>query len=162
MSHVNRVEFARLAEEADGKKSLNGMAFSGVAIETHNQFVIHEAEYLDGLLHGFSRSWSKGGVLIEEESYFLGYPHGCSCSWYESGVRSFFSVLCMGFALEVARWNSDGQQCLSKVANDIERSKITRLAIEKNFPPVMETPKYNNPIEPGVECQDDCTPPGLL
>ncbi len=162
MRNGRSVSTNSLEEDFDGKIWHLDTPFTGTAFEVHEEKLVLESQYLHGVLHGITRRWSGNGELVDQEAYFLGIGHGECWSWYPDGQKRFYAMECLGFSIEEARWNQNGVQCFSMIAETNKSKELLRLAISRGFPVIELLPRFQLDKTPMVDRDDFRSSPGLV
>lgn len=140
-SSANRVECSQLSEDwHDGRKyGPDGELFTGECYENYQQTGKPEfaGEYLDGLQHGFHRSWYPNGSPTSEDQYWRGRLHGISRKWYISGILEGIMLSCAGFVLEWKHWDESGGLLKHEKISPEEQSILDEVLRTSDYPPLV-------------------------
>jgi antitoxin component YwqK of YwqJK toxin-antitoxin module len=66
-----------------------------------------EAEYVNGKLHGRSRIWTPGGVLVQESHFRNGEKDGPYQTWWDNGQPKEVGTFSDGKRVGIYRWFHD-------------------------------------------------------
>ncbi|WP_392668307.1 toxin-antitoxin system YwqK family antitoxin [Streptomyces sp. LN785] len=94
-----------------GRLLHRGVLFTGEVEERSGGVVVSLDSYVDGVQHGPSRDWYKGGVLRAEATARSGRPVGVSKAWYPNGTLATEQVFSEdGLTILVDRqWDETGR-----------------------------------------------------
>ncbi|MCE9670029.1 hypothetical protein LY474_19710 [Myxococcus stipitatus] len=106
---TTRVHAKKVSMADDGLHYCEGQPFTGVAYTEYPDGTLRsETSYLDGLLSGPSRGWSKNGRLVDEAEYLRDVIHGVAREWTPEGVLISEMVCEYGVKKSERKWDDDG------------------------------------------------------
>ncbi len=106
-----RVNYEELDLEQDSTRNIyDGKLFTGIAFEEDDQGrLLAEDTFVDGVLHGPSRTYHPSGRIKAEEPVQRGGLHGLCRYWYENGQLEAERVYNNGDLIKERIWNEQGE-----------------------------------------------------
>lgn len=107
-----------------------GKPFTGTAIETYNNHLQSQTEFVNGIQQGVSQTWSESGQILIDEKLYQGVLHGMKYTWHDTGTIASKSLYDRGHCLYQISWDEDGK-VLENYQIDKTHSNYERVSLDR-------------------------------